>query len=268
MDTEKYLFKNYVKIPGSSYIFQSITKQKLSNIYHSHDFYELFLLLRGTAAHLVNDTEMTMCKGDCVLLTPQDRHRFLTQTEDLELVALSVRREEFEAMARVYGLELPSTGFFTCIERFNDIKSQSARCFHGIRDNENKLLLSMLLSIYAAALESQRPELPSALGRAIAMMGTDEHIKDGIPALMQLTNYSYPHLYRLIRQHYGITPHQLTLRLKLDAAYSRLVHSDLPVEQIAEGVGFRSVSHFIKTFKERFGLSPAKLRSQRKSTCF
>ncbi len=271
MDAVKYTFQDHVRISGSKYIFQSIGKQRLSNIYHSHTFYELFLLLKGTATHRVNDSNILMKEGDCIILTPQDKHCFLTQSDDMELVALSVQCDEFAAIAKAYGIDpasIQNTGVFTCAERLSMLQNQAAHCCYGVADNEKKLLLSMLLSIYITSQENTHAALPSSLANAVAMMRSDENIKVGVPALMALTNYSYPHLYRLVKHYYSTTPHQLVLQIKLDAAYSKLIHSDCPVAQIAEEVGFNSVSHFIKTFKEHFGLSPAKLRVKKQSACF
>ncbi len=269
MDAVKYRFADFVHISGSKYIFQSITRRKLSDICHSHDFYELCLLLKGTALHRINHAELSMTSGDCVILTPRDVHCFVSQSEDLELIALSVHSDEFISIANVFSIDLTSAEdveLFSCTERLEAFQNQSVHCCCGIEDNENKLLLAMLLSIYAASRKSRQSEVPSSLAYAVSMMG--EHLKEGLPALIRLTNYSYPHLYRLIKQHYGMTPHDLILRRKLDAAYSRLIHSDISVEQIAESVGFCSTSHFIKAFREHYGASPAKLRREKKSTCF
>ncbi len=271
MNTVKYRFEDSVKISGSKYIFQSITKQKLSNIHHCHDFYEVFIILRGNVSHRINSIAVTMKEGDCVILTPGDTHCFVMQSDNLEIIALSIHYDEFLSMASIYSSQLADANkavFFSCTDRLNDLQSQAKRCCLGILDNENKLLLSMLLCTYSALEQKQHIKIPHTLTNAIAVMGSDSHIKGGIPVLVQLTNYSYSHLYRLVKQYYGTTPHQLILRLKLDTAYSKLIHSDISVEQIAESVGFQSVSHFIKAFKARFGSSPAKLRSQNKSVLF
>ncbi len=265
MQAVKYRFEDYVKLRDSHYIFQSVSERKLSDIYHSHEFYELILLLQGSVSHRVNNTESIMREGDCIILTPRDAHSFTMQTEDMLLVGLSVSCDEFVSVGTVFGVNPASFGdvqLFSCAERLCDLQGQAGRCLNAADDSENKLLLSMILTLYRSSQKNKQATIPAVITDAVAMMDSDENLKDGVAALVRLTNYSYPHLYRLIKQYYGTTPHELVLNRKLEAAYRKLIHSDLSVERIAEGVGFSSVSHFSATFKEKFGISPAKLRRQ------
>ncbi len=267
----EYRFEDHVKRPNSKYIFQSVSHRRLSGICHSHAFYELILLLEGSVSHTVNGEEWLMRPGDCIVLTPQDTHRFTCQSEDLALVGLSVICEEFLSVGSVFGLtRFPSkeTQRFSCTERLSELKAQSERCRAALDDRENKLLLSLLLSLCKGAQAESEAAIPSVLRQAVSQMNRPEHLKEGVSALVRLTNYSYPHLYRLIKQYYRVTPHALLLKLKLDAAYGRLLHSDLSVEEVAESVGFSSVSHFQQAFGRAFGLSPAKLRKQCGSAYF
>ncbi len=271
MEALKYSFYEHVKVSGSRYIFQSVTKQKLSNIYHSHDFYELLLLLDGSVRHCVNGSENELHEGDCVILTPQDAHRFTGQSEQLALIALSVQPEEFAAIAGVYGIELPlaqAAEPFSCRQRLSMLRAQAEHCCFACADNENRLLLSMLLSSFSSLQSAERSATPAALSGAVARMRSDEMLCGGIGSLTALTSYSYPHLYRLIRRYYGITPHALVLRLRLESAHSKLLHSDLSVEQIAASVGFCSTSHFTKVFTAAYAQTPSHLRKQTHPTCF
>ncbi len=263
MQAVKYKFEDHVKIAGSNYIFQSVSERKLSDIYHTHGFYELILLLCGGVSHHVNDSDIPMKAGDCIILTPKDAHSFTMQTQDMALIGLSVSCDEFSSIANAFGVHpaFPDGAqFFSCAERLNDLRAQAERCLNTRDDIENKLLLSMLLTLYRASEKNKQTSIPPVLTNAVAMMSTDEHLKEGVNALVRLTSYSYPHLYRLIKRHYGMTPHALVLKLKLDMASQKLIHSDLSVERIAESVGFSSVSHFSTAFKEAFGVTPAKLR--------
>ncbi len=265
MQALKYQFKDHVRIRESHYIFQLISERKLSDIYHSHDFYELILLLRGSVSHRVNNNDLLMKEGDCIILSPKDEHSFTMQTEDMLLVGLSVFGDEFAAIGHIFDVHPARMGdiqIFSCAERLHDLQTQAERCLNATDDSENKLLLSMILTLYGASQKNKQAAIPTVITDAVAMMGSDENLKDGVAALVKLTSYSYPHLYRLTKRYYDATPHELVLKWKLDAAYRKLIHSDLAVERIAENVGFASVSHFSRAFKERFGVSPAKLRRQ------
>lgn len=86
------------------------------------------------------------------------------------------------------------------------------------------------------------------------------HLKGGISAFVELSHYSRSHLSRIIRKHFNMSLHDYVLNLRLDAAYNALVLSKESIEDIAESVGYMSVSHFNKIFKEKFGITPASAR--------
>ncbi len=271
MSAAAYKFQDHVKVKNSKYIFQSVTSQKLSNIYHRHEFHEVILILEGTVTHKINTVSYPMQKGDCVILTPKDEHSFTAQSEDMKLIGLSVLNDEILALGNIFGINPLLSGdpiLFSCANRLRDIETQAVRCCNVIDDNENKLLLSLVLSIYKTARNTAQIHIPQALAEAVSQMENSDNLKEGVAALVKLSNYSYPHLYRLMRQYYRVTPHDLVFKLRLDTAYSMLLQSDMPVEEIAENVGFMSVSHFNKVFCGRFGVTPAKLRKRYASVCF
>ena len=47
---------------------------------------------------------------------------------------------------------------------------------------------------------------------------------------------------------------------RLEKAYNLLKNTDLPVTQISFDVGFSNVSYFIRSFKEKYKVTPKELR--------
>ena len=91
-----YEFENSNYGRQQNYIFQCVKGRKLTDIYHSHDFYELIWFLRGSGTQLLNEEELVCTQNEMVMLRPGDRHCFIDQSEDIEIVSLSVKKEEFE----------------------------------------------------------------------------------------------------------------------------------------------------------------------------
>lgn len=56
------------------------------------------------------------------------------------------------------------------------------------------------------------------------------------------------------------TPHAMKARILFEKAKSLLITTELPIEQIAERLGFCSCTYFRKRFKAHFGLSPREMR--------
>lgn len=65
---------------------------------------------------------------------------------------------------------------------------------------------------------------------------------------------------RLFERDLGMSPKRFYLKIRLDRARELLVHSAMPVVDIAVATGFISASHFAKTFKTVFGISPTDAR--------
>lgn len=68
------------------------------------------------------------------------------------------------------------------------------------------------------------------------------------------------HFSTLFRKHFGQSPYQYLLQLRIDHAEELLRNSALKLHQIAENCGFADAQHFSKTFKKMTGKTPGSLR--------
>ncbi|HVU54188.1 MAG TPA: AraC family transcriptional regulator [Puia sp.] len=67
-------------------------------------------------------------------------------------------------------------------------------------------------------------------------------------------------------QHYGIPPAAWLKSRRLELAHQKLLGTDLPIQEISLECGFEDVSHFIRVFKSRYGLTPLQYRQQHSRT--
>jgi transcriptional regulator GlxA family with amidase domain len=68
-------------------------------------------------------------------------------------------------------------------------------------------------------------------------------------------------LERLFKTELGCSPSAFALRIRLAHAHQRLLHSQEPVADIALQSGFVNRSHFARSFRLEFGLTPSDLRA-------
>lgn len=61
---------------------------------------------------------------------------------------------------------------------------------------------------------------------------------------------------------YSIPPHHWFIICKLELAYKIINERDIAIIELAKLCGFNTTSHFIATFRKRYGISPARLRKQ------
>ena len=255
-----YEFSALCREQGSHYIFQFIKGRRLSAIYHAHDFYELVCFLRGNGTQTVNGTAVHCEERSVTLLSPGDRHCFTAQSEDTELISLSVCREEFEALAGIYRLPHSNVPLYFSHPRISHLYDL-CQAESAVTEYDCRLLLSSLLHACLQAGDAARRAQPAEpFFAAVEEMKRPENLKMGVGAFVSLSNYSHSHLARLVKKHFGMTPNQYVTELRLQRAYSDLVWTHEPAEAIAQELGFSSYSHFYRIFKSRFALSPAALR--------
>ena len=68
------------------------------------------------------------------------------------------------------------------------------------------------------------------------------------------------HLTRTFRIHYGVTVGAYLRNLRLEQAARALADSMSTIADIAAQAGFYDQSHFTRTFKRKFGLTPQEYR--------
>ncbi|MBR2466247.1 MAG: helix-turn-helix domain-containing protein [Clostridia bacterium] len=267
MKAVAYDFQNSSYGVPQNYIFQFVKDRKLTAVYHLHDFYELIWFLKGSGTQLLNEKEVLCIKNEIVMLRPGDRHCFTDQSEDIEIISLSVKKEEFELFSRAYSpFLLKHIDRASAPIRFNSLRALMIDIFfkapQEITDYDCKLLLSCFLNTYITATDFLKRDssLPRMLVLAIEEMKKAENLKRGIPAFIELSHYSQSQLSRLIKRYYGMSTKQYINELRLQAAYNDIILTNGSVEEIAENLGFLSFSHFNKIFKARFSITPAALR--------
>lgn len=59
---------------------------------------------------------------------------------------------------------------------------------------------------------------------------------------------------------YGETIYAFHLRKRLEKAYYLLIQDKIPINEIAEDCGFKSFSHFSRSFKKEYGVTPSQIR--------
>ncbi|MCY0853805.1 helix-turn-helix domain-containing protein [Cupriavidus sp. D39] len=93
--------------------------------------------------------------------------------------------------------------------------------------------------------------------RLIAVGASQPHLSPN--SLLVAMNISRPTLYRLFEQEGGV--HAYIRKIRLRAASAELVQfPNLPVVEIAFGLGFSSASDFTRAFRRTYGMSPSDLR--------
>ena len=81
-----------------------------------------------------------------------------------------------------------------------------------------------------------------------------------LPEIAAVAGLSPFHFHRAFTRAFGKTPRQVILDMRVDEAKQLLAEGKLPLEQIAEALGFSSHSHFTSVFRAAVGTPPLRYR--------
>lgn len=264
--------------PGSSFyisFFYSM-KQVMTEL-HSHDFYEIFIVLLGNSIHHVNGESTRLTKGMLVLVRPDDIHAY-EKIENLEIqfVNFAFRKEIFEAAVDYLGSDtskeallesaFPPTlligeklkeQLYGRMETLNSIPEHESLC----KEIELRLLVMELLAEFFRGIHPDSREiLPEWIKDVMLEMRKKENFSLGLPALKSLAMKSHEHICREFRRFLNVSPSAYINELRIDYAANLLKHTDMEVTQICYESGFGNLSHFNHRFKEIVGKTPKEYR--------
>lgn len=92
--------------------------------------------------------------------------------------------------------------------------------------------------------------------RAISLMEANLEEPLALPRIAALAGLSPRQLERAFRRHLATTPNRYYLELRLGRARAMLLHTSLPVIEVAVACGFASAAHFSRAYRSAFGRPP------------
>ena len=98
----------------------------------------------------------------------------------------------------------------------------------------------------------------------------DRHYAESltIEALARRCDLSTFHFIRAFRAEVGATPHQYLRTCRINRAKELLVTTPLPVTEVCDRVGFKSLGSFSSLFRRLTGESPAAYRAKRRKDVY
>jgi len=244
---------------------------------HVHDFFEIFLITKGSVYHLVNGKRIHLVEGSLVLVRPDDIHCYENDgSVECELLNLAFPKTTLEALFVFLGegfdgerLLFGETSPSSIIEK-HEIENVKARFQvltvipnHSkkmIRSEVRALLADLFIRFFSGQEKGLAYNMPEWLKDVVHEMKNKENFTVGLSRLYELAPKSPEHVTRMVRKHLGMTPTEWINELKLHYAANLLLHTDETILSICLESGFENLSHFYHRFRKYFQISPAKYR--------
>jgi AraC-like DNA-binding protein len=96
---------------------------------------------------------------------------------------------------------------------------------------------------------------PSAVEKARSYLHAHYHQDISLDELAKVVNLNRAYLIRAFKKTVGLPPHAYLTQLRLSEAKKQL-SKNIPIAQVAANTGFADQSHFSRTFKQTYGMTP------------
>lgn len=239
---------------------------------HTHTFWEILFLCKGSLINSLNKKETEMKKFDVALIHPKDIHKLHAKPGvSTEYYNLTIEESFFEKFCNnIYeGLinDLNNRDdLYITLSAHRHEKLLNLINFAVSLPNEEdaakyyNIVLSYLLPEFIPLHETTSP---SVVSQVIKIMSHPNNMNLTIKEIAQQVGYSPEHLIRLFQKENHPSPNNIFLRLKMEHAKLLLQQTNLSIEDIAASIGISSLPHFYQKFKQFYNTTPLSMRKSK-----
>lgn len=246
---------------------------------HSHDYYEIFIIVDGDFTHKYKKQITNLSKGDAVLVVPNKEH-FLESKQDTlsHLLNFSISKEVFENITTICGKNnlavlVKNSGIPVNIDKkYLDLLISKINTTHANPMPDSTALDFFYLSIIHELLgliltkslsnTEQEFTAPIWLKSFLNEISNPEIFCQPISTIYKLSNYSPSQFSLLFKKYVGKTLVQYVTMLRIDYAKNLLTKTNFSIEHISVTLNYFSLSHFIRIFKRETNLTPMAYRKK------
>ena len=241
--------------------------------FHWHEELQITWVAQGDLAYCVNGDQFTIGSDKLILIRSHQLHSSRTVHQDTRTLCINFVPEIFHPLIlqnyirpflenpsfsytllplQPYQVSLLKTylswkneplGYFSVLnflsQIFEELLSESRESGEPLNYEETKLFHSVLDYVH------------QHYGEPLTVRQMAGHV---------LINKN--RLNQLFRKYTNMPPIKYLNEYRLYMAKNLILHTDKPISEISEDVGFNQLSHFIKQFRGNYGLSPLKYRNK------
>lgn len=256
-----------------------ITEGEDDNIFHSHDFYEIFYILDGSLSYDINGETMTLKTGDMGFTNKNDIHSFFRGPGNTcKHRDIIIRTDLFEAVCDFIGSDFKQAYMNNQLPKiisipFEKVEQYESRIVNLLTTppalnsdlqsaNIKTLLVSLLNCLLAEEHERDYQYYPMWFRELLGRFHMNDYLKTGLVAILQPYHFSKAYMCRTFQKYMGCTMTEYLNDIRLQHAAFQLTYTDEAIINICNNVGFSSVSYFNTVFKKKYGMTPNAFRKK------
>lgn len=245
---------------------------------HYHDYYELFMVLKGEVTHIVNGKEQHLQKGQLLFIRDFDVHDYKsTNGEYFEFINLAFTKENISLLSLYLGdgfsfknllnSPFPPSVILSEKEKEKLFYSLTELNMNNDKDIVKFKMRSLLLNIFTKYFFNyleEKDEIPLWIEITYERMKNPKNFIKGTEMLFKISGKSREHTSRCFKKYYNISPSDYVNNLRIEYSANLLTTSNLSVTNICYECGFENISWFYKAFYKKFKTTPLKYRKNMK----
>ncbi len=244
------------------------------DIYHNHEYYEFFYVVRGKALNIMDDGVQVLEKANIIAIRPEDKH-FIQSVA----VAKNGKTDNFEFFNIPVPIDFMEKQFLECEELKQNIINGTAPACVKISTTELALISTLALEIKEMLPSKKRNYKYFTLVRHLCAMflkSKDEKMEN-IPKwfvdlyvnaertsaaelnynlLLKSSDVSNKTLLKNFKKFLNITPSAYINMRKMKEAYALVIAGEMNFTEIAMHLGYSDYSHFYRDFTDYYKASP------------
>ena len=242
----------------------------------------VFFSVKATGVLIIGDKKYDISNNTAVFLPPGTHYRFFFNKENsgkvifinCDLVSdfshmeksLGTAVEEIFDEAKVTKYPLLPELSKPIVKNVPDIYHMLSRITENFmgksvfyREESSALLKLCLIELIKKTKESKHSKLCESVMEFIRENYADSSVTNAVIA--EKFSYHPYHLSRIMKEETGKSIHKYLMDYRLRAAKNLLSTTAFSVEEIAYKTGFSQTAYFVKSFRQKTGMTPKKYRS-------
>ena len=243
---------------------------------HYHNYYELFMVLKGETYHVVNGKEQRLREGQILFIRDFDDHDYKSvDGNSFEIVNLAFTKETLFSLFQYLGEGFPADNLLKAetppivnlSQREKEILFYSFMELNQGADKavvklKARTLILKIFTEYFLDYEEKKTEIPLWLEMTWERMKNPKNFIAGAERMYEISGKSREHLSRSLKKYYNTSPSALISDLRLEHSANLILTSNLSITEICFECGFENLSWFYKQFVKKFGMTPVEYRKK------
>lgn len=258
---------DYDKVSGVGYLHQKSVKETYP--LHTHDFYEIFYIIKGKAIHEINCEKQALTQGMLVFIRPEDVHQYtFINNYDFEILSIGIECEIVEQVCDYLGIDLmqlrrPKLPPMLMQDGAHSWNMQKKLLKINTKERgieRRKYFLSIFPDIiYQLTYHSNYQNeivIPVWFSDIIEEMEKKDNFLLGLSRMIELANVSQEHLTREFKRFLGITPTEFINIKRINYGVELLLQRKYSILETCYMCGFNNLSYFYKIFDKIYHCTP------------